>query len=134
MAASFHQELPAGQMVKRPYLLVALAVLVAAPLIANLVSSAVPSAPQTAAADTANVTQGAAAEAQPTPAPPPLPSPVSPPMIPSANDNASTAIEPAPSLDPQGFEPEPGSATESIATQVARSEREDADEERDDRR
>lgn len=114
-------------MFKRPYLLVALTVLIAAPLIVTLLSRAIPSASDTAAAE---ATLPAGTE---TPSPPlaPLPVPATTDMTQPMDGSVNAAIEAAPSLDPLGIEPSVNGETESIATQLAGSEREEADGDRD---
>lgn len=106
-------------MFKRPYLLVALTVLIAAPLIVTLLSRVIPSAGDTAAAE---ATPPAETETSSSPQPVPLP-------VPSANDTAqpvdgsvAAAIEAAPSLDPHGIEPSVNGDTGSTATPRAEGE------------
>ncbi|OJY63601.1 MAG: hypothetical protein BGP16_01610 [Sphingobium sp. 66-54] len=115
-------------MFKRPYLLVALTVLIAAPLIVTLLSRAIPSASDTAAAE---ATLPAETETAPSPPLAPLPVPATTDMTQPMDGSVNAAIEAAPSLDPLGIEPSVNGETESIATQLAGSEREEADGDRD---
>jgi len=101
-------------MFKRPYLLVALAVLIAGPLIANLVSRAVPLVPGVNSAEA-----GPPAEAEAPPAPPP---PLPPPPASDVAQPMDAAIDAAPSLDPQGIEPAANGETQSLATRLAGDE------------
>lgn len=110
-------------MFKRPYLLVALAVVVAAPLIANMVSRVIPVADDTASAEDAPSAEAEAAEAPPPPRLLPVPSTDE--MAQPVDGNTDAVIAAAPSLDPQGIEPSADGETQSLASRFADGEREE---------
>jgi len=117
-------------MLKRPYLLVALTVLIVAPLIVTIVSRVIPPADDAATDDVA-LSAKAETSAPSAPSPPPLPVPSTADMTQPIGASVNAAIEAAPSLDPLGIDPSANGETESIATQLAGGEREKADGDRD---
>lgn len=95
-------------MPKRLSQMIALAILLAAPLMVAIVSRVVPSGnPPAAAANTAMSLDAATHETPPNP-PPPAPPEPQPAMLPP-QASADAVVDAAPMLDPQGIPPEPAS-------------------------
>ncbi len=102
---------------KRLYQMIALAILIGAPVIANLASSFAPIVQDEAATNAgAPVAQSALQAAPPLPSPPP-PTDLPPVSDPQPVDSSLPAVasEAAPLLDPHGIDPVPAVPVQSLA-------------------